>query len=174
MRERDRLMRICKADKEDLNEILQLQYLAYQSEAALFGTKDIPPLKQTLEEVEAEYDAGVILKMIPDEGANCDGEADGASASTEGARIIGSVRGREESGTVYIGKFMVHPDFRGRGLGTALLTAIEKLFPGKRLELFTSTRSVDNIRLYEKNGYKIFDRKDIDDDLTFVYLEKGL
>ena len=158
MRERDRLMRICKADKEDLNEILQLQYLAYQSEAALFGTKDIPPLKQTLEEVEAEYDAGVILKMIPD----------------EGARIIGSVRGREESGTVYIGKLMVHPDFRGRGLGTALLTAIEKLFPGKRLELFTSTRSVDNIRLYEKNGYKIFDRKDIDDELTFVYLEKGL
>ena len=95
MREGDRLMKVCKADKEDLNEILQLQYLAYQSEAALFGTKDIPPLKQTLEEVEAEYDAGVILKMIPDEGTNCDGEVVGAFGSAEGTRIIGSVRGRE-------------------------------------------------------------------------------
>ena len=37
-----------------MEKILQLQYLAYQSEAALFGTKDIPPLKQTLEEVRQE------------------------------------------------------------------------------------------------------------------------
>ena len=44
---------IVKADYKDLQEILQLQYLTYQSEAALFGSKDIPPLKQTLEEVIA-------------------------------------------------------------------------------------------------------------------------
>ena len=37
-------MDISKARKEDLQEILSLQYLAYQSEAALFGSKDIPPL----------------------------------------------------------------------------------------------------------------------------------
>lgn len=42
---------ITKADFKDLNEILQLQYIAYQSEAELFGSKDIPPLKQTLDEV---------------------------------------------------------------------------------------------------------------------------
>ena len=42
---------IKKAQKEDLEEILKLQYLAYQSEAKLFGNMDIPPLKQTIEEV---------------------------------------------------------------------------------------------------------------------------
>ena len=42
---------IVKACLEDLQEILQLQYLAYQSEAALFGSNDIPPLKQTIDEV---------------------------------------------------------------------------------------------------------------------------
>jgi acetyltransferase family protein len=36
---------IKKAQKEDLEEILKLQYLAYQSEAKLFGDIDIPPLK---------------------------------------------------------------------------------------------------------------------------------
>ena len=51
-------MKICKAFKEDLDEILKLQYLAYQSEAKLFKTQDIPPLKQTLEEVEHEYNTG--------------------------------------------------------------------------------------------------------------------
>ena len=44
-------MQIEKAEYNDLTEILNLQYLAYQSEADLFGTRDIPPLKQTLEEV---------------------------------------------------------------------------------------------------------------------------
>ena len=56
-------MDIYKADREDLQEILQLQYLSYQSEAALFGSRDIPPLKQTLDEVIAEYNNGIILKM---------------------------------------------------------------------------------------------------------------
>ena len=57
-------MRICKAEYGDLNEILQLQYLAYQNEAALFGTEDIPPLKQTIEDVAEEFGNGIILKLI--------------------------------------------------------------------------------------------------------------
>lgn len=148
-------MKIVKAKKEDLKEILDLQYLAYQSEEALFGTKDIPPLKQTLDEVTDEYNSGVVLKMLD-----------------ENNRIIGSVRAKESNGTVFIGKLMVHPDFRGNGYGTMLLKEIEEYFPKKRYELFTSTRSVSNIRLYEKLGYKIFDEKPIDDELTFVYMEK--
>ena len=148
-------MTIEKADREDLEEILQLQYLAYQSEAALFGTRDIPPLKQTLEEVRQEYQSGVILKMVSEDGT-----------------IIGSVRAREENGTIYIGKLMVHPDYRGRGFGTRLLNEIESCFPGKRYELFTSTRSEANIRLYQRNGYRIFDRKPVTDELVFVYLRK--
>ena len=148
-------MTILAAAKNDLETILKLQYLAYQSEAELFGTKDIPPLKQTLEEVIEEYNKGIILKMINDND-----------------EIIGSVRAYEDNGTVYIGKLMVHPDYRGKGYGSTLLSRIEECFPGMRYELFTSTRSVDNIRLYSKLGYKTFDEKKIDDELTFVYMEK--
>ena len=149
------MSKIIRAEYEDLAEILELQYLAYQSEAALFGSKDIPPLKETLKEVQEEYKKGTVLKLITDDG-----------------EIIGSVRAYEKDGTAYIGKLMVHPDHRCKGYGSMLLKEIEKYFPGKRYELFTSTRSVDNIRLYEKNGYKIFDRKDIDAELVFVYMEK--
>ena len=148
-------MTILAAAKNDLETILKLQYLAYQSEAELFGTKDIPPLKQTLEEVIEEYNKGIILKMMNDDD-----------------EIIGSVRAYEDNGTFYIGKLMVHPDYRGKGYGSTLLSRIEECFPGMRYELFTSTRSVDNIRLYSKLGYKTFDEKKIDDELTFVYMEK--
>jgi ribosomal protein S18 acetylase RimI-like enzyme len=148
-------VKIEKAEREDLNEILELQYLAYQSEAALFGTNDIPPLRQTLNEVVEEYNVGTILKMVDENGI-----------------IIGSVRAKENNGTVYIGKLMVHPDYRGNGFGTKLLSEIEHLFPNKRYELFTSTRSVDNIRLYQKSGYKVFSERIENDELTFVYMEK--
>lgn len=146
---------IVKADYEDLQEILRLQYLAYQSEAALFGSKDIPPLKQTIEEVIAEYREGIILKMVD-----------------ENDVIVGSVRAKESNGTVYIGKLMVHPDRRRNGYGTKLLEEVEQFYPGKRYELFTSTRSIDNIKLYEKAGYREFARKAVNGELQFVYMEK--
>ncbi len=146
---------IKRAEYKDLQEILYLQYLAYQSEAELFGSKDIPPLKQTLAEVIEEFNNGIILKFTDENGT-----------------IIGSVRATEKNGTVYIGKLMVHPDHRCKGYGTKLLSEIESCYPDRRYELFTSTRSVDNIRLYEKVGYKIFDRKPVDNELVFVYMEK--
>ena len=150
---RDNTM-IIKAEYNDLQEILDLQYLAYQSEAELFGSKDIPPLKQTLDELADEFNNSTFLKIV------------------FGGKIVGSVRAYEKSGTVYIGKLMVHPEHRCKGHCTALLKEIEKYFPKKRYELFTSTRSTDNIRLYQKNGYTVFDHKAINDELTFVYMEK--
>ena len=146
---------IIKADKEDLSEILDLQYLAYQSEARLFDNEDIPPLKQTLADVENEYQRGIILKALD-----------------EDKTIIGSVRAFCDNETVYIGKLMVHPSKQGRGIGTQLLLEMEKQYPKQRYELFTSTRSEKNIALYKKLGYKIFDEKQVTEELRFVYMEK--
>ena len=72
-------MTILKAEQKDLQEILELQYLAYQSEAALFGSKDIPPLKETIEELNEEFNKGVVLKLVEDD------------------KIIGSVRAYEKN-----------------------------------------------------------------------------
>ncbi|MDN0022689.1 GNAT family N-acetyltransferase [Leyella lascolaii] len=147
---------ITKACLEDLQEILQLQYLAYQSEAALFGSNDIPPLKQTIDEVIEEYHKGVILKLVADN------------------KIIGSIRAWETEGTAHVGKLMVHPDYRHCGYGTKLLNEIESYFSQKRFVLFTSTRSINNLRMYQRMGYKEFERKDVTAELEFIYLEKKI
>ena len=150
-------MTIKKAEKEELQEILDLQYLAYQSEAKLFSHYDIPPLTQTLDDVLTEYQKGTILK-----------------ASDENNQIIGSVRGYLANGTVYIGKLFVHPQKQGQGIGSKLLLAIEQEYPNQRYELFTSTRSKKNIELYQKLGYKVFNEKKMSEELVFVYLEKSI
>ena len=148
-------VRIEAASEADLPEILALQYLAYQSEAQLLGNPDIPPLKQTIEDLREEYRHGSVLKAVD-----------------AGGVIVGSVRCRLEDGTAHIGKLMVHPAQRGRGLGTKLLLAAEALHPGARCELFTSDKSAGNIRLYEKLGYAVFAERQITPALRLVYLEK--
>ncbi len=145
---------IQQAEYSDLDEILSLQYLAYRSEAELFGDMTIPPLTQTIDELREEYRKGLVLKLCED------------------GMITGSVRAYEQDGTAYIGKLMVHPSYRQKGRGSMLLSAIESHFPGKRFELFTSTRSKDNIRLYRKMGYTIFDTRAAGSELIFVYMEK--
>ncbi|MBR1807185.1 MAG: GNAT family N-acetyltransferase [Selenomonadaceae bacterium] len=147
---------IMRADRADLPKILALQYTAYQSEAKLFSDQNIPPLMQTLSDIEAEFNAGIFLKAVT------------------GDEIIGSVRGHVDGQTTYVGKLIVHPNRQGRGLGTKRLAAIERHSPTARYELFTSTRSLRNISLYERLGYKKFRERRITDELTFVYLEKIL
>ncbi|WP_082790098.1 hypothetical protein [Paenibacillus sp. GM2] len=56
-------MDIAKAERSDLPSILKLQYEAYQSEAEIYGEM-IPPLKQTIGELEEEFDEGIILKAV--------------------------------------------------------------------------------------------------------------
>lgn len=149
------MSKIIRAEYNDLQEILDLQYLAYQTEAARFGRYDIQPLTETLDELKEQFERGIFLKLVENDGT-----------------IIGSVRAYSKDGTAFIGKLMVHPDHRRKGYATKLVTEIEKCFPGHRYELYTSTRSIENISLYEKLGYRIFDQRPADEEIVFVYLEK--
>jgi ribosomal protein S18 acetylase RimI-like enzyme len=148
-------MLIEKAGHSDLEEILALQKLAYQSEAALLNDWTIQPLTQSLDEVEREFFGGIILKMTDD-----------------GGRIVGSLRCRAAGGTGYIGKVIVHPDRQNGGLGSQLMRELERVCPCPRYELFTSAGSPRNLRFYRKLGYVSFQEKEHAPGLTMVYFEK--
>ncbi|MDR2532459.1 MAG: GNAT family N-acetyltransferase [Oscillospiraceae bacterium] len=146
---------IKKAEKEDLQQILELQHLAYQSEAVRHDDFSIQPLKQTLAEVEQEYGKGLFLKAID-----------------ESDKIIGSVRAYAENGTAYIGKLIVQPKMQSQGIGTKLMKTIEQEYIGMRYELFTGYKSTRTIGIYEHLGYIRFKEQKITDKLTLVFLEK--
>jgi len=148
-------MKIARTDRSDLQEILNLQYSAYQSEAESLNDFSIPPLKQTYDEVAWEYEKGVFLKATDDTG-----------------EIVGSVRAWIDNDTAFIGKLIVHPKKQGQRIGTKLLFAIERECDAGRYELFTSDKSVRNIRLYERLGYRRLKEQRISDNINFVYLEK--
>ena len=148
-------MEIAAATVEDAAEILSLQRLAYQSEAALCGDHSIPPLTQTAGEIEAEVDTRAFLKAV------------------EGEEIVGSVRAFADGGTCFIGRLIVHPQWQGRRVGTRLMQAIEARYGDvERYELFTSTKSMRNMRLYERLGYRPFKEEPLSEAVRLVYLEK--
>jgi len=146
---------VAHAHVDDAVAILELQKLAYQSEARLYDDWKLPPLEQTLDSLRAEFAGSRVLK------------------ASDGARIVGSVRAREAEGTCHVGRLIVAPDRQGLGLGTRLMHAIEAEFSGvARFELFTGGRSEANIRLYERLGYQRCREHVVSPAVTLVYLEK--
>ncbi len=150
-------LEILPVRREELTPLLEFQKTCYRSEAILLDDFRIPPMIQTLEQMEEEFERGVFLKAV---------HADFPE------RFIGSVRGFPEEGTLKIGKLMVDPDHRGRGIGSYLLGTLEGRFPGFRYELFTSVKSEGNLRLYRSRGYREFKRVAVSPGLELVWLEK--
>lgn len=149
------MLTICPASLEDAPAILALQRAAYASEARLYDDWNIPPLTQSLEQLQADMRASVVFKAMVD------------------GTLVGSVRAHEANGVVQIGRLMVEPSAQGRGIGSALLRAIEAAFPvAAQFELFTGSRSEANVRLYERHGYRITRHQALSPNVTLVFMAK--
>ncbi|MFD7997036.1 GNAT family N-acetyltransferase [Streptomyces mexicanus] len=150
---------ISAATEQDAEQILKLQYLSFQSEAALYGNYRIDPLVQSLDSVREEVarDCVVVARL--------------------GEEVVGSVRGRlAEDGTAFIGKLCVHPRLQGHGIGARLLRAVEAALTEKhgatRFRLHTGHRSEGNLRLYRRVGYETVGTDQGSDGVPMIVLEK--
>ncbi len=148
-------MIVTRARVEDASEILELQKLAYQSEADLYQDDMLPPLLQTATDMVHDFEKQFVLKAVLND------------------QIIGSVRAHVEQDTCYIGRLVVHPDYQNHGVGMALMQVIEQCCSGaSRYELFTGHRSEHSLHLYQKLGYRQFKRELVHERLELVYMEK--
>ena len=74
------------AKEKDIRELFDLQLRAFESEAEMIGSRNVPALMESLEENRADFRNWTVLVKRNDEG-----------------RIIGAVRFREESDHIEIG-----------------------------------------------------------------------
>ncbi|MGW8746781.1 GNAT family N-acetyltransferase [Streptomyces sp. NPDC055794] len=150
---------ISAATEQDAEQIFRLQYLCFQSEAALYGNYRIDPLVQTLDSVRAEVASDCVY------------------VARLGEEVVGSVRGRvSEEGAAAIGKLCVHPRLQGHGIGARLLRAAEAALAdergAKRFRLHTGHRSESGLRLYRRVGYETVGTAQGDDGVPMIVLEK--
>ncbi len=148
-------IRILQANKNDLEQILELQKECYQAEAKIYNDFSIPPLTQDLKSLKKDFENQTILK------AEINGE------------LVASVRAFRKNETCYIGRLIVSPNFQNKGIGKDMMDAIETAFTEcKRFELFTGFKSIKNLHLYKKLGYMEFKHLKENKNLTIVFLEK--
>ncbi|MEU8586196.1 GNAT family N-acetyltransferase [Streptomyces sp. NPDC048664] len=150
---------ISVATAQDAERIFQLQYLCFQSEAALYGNYRIAPLVQSLDSVRAEVAADCVF------------------VARLGEEVIGSVRGSvAEDGAASIGTLCVHPRLQGHGIGARLLRTAEAALVeehgAKKFRLSAGHRSEGNLRLYRRVGYETVGTAQGADGVRMILLEK--
>lgn len=145
------------AKEKDIRELFDLQLRAFQSEAEMIGSRNVPALMESYEENAADFKNWTVLLKRDVSG-----------------RVIGAVRFKNDTDHIEIGRVMVAPEYRNQGIAIGLMTAVEELTQAKSFELYTCTKSYININLYEKLGYETYKIEKGDRDLSFAYMRKTL
>lgn len=112
-------------------QILHIQLAAYQQEAEQIGYADLPPLKETIQDImkAKEQFIGFEQKGI----------------------LLGVASYEEQKDYLIISRLAVHPKALKQGIGTRLMSTImEKNVP---IELTTGQKNTPAKRLYEKLGF---------------------
>jgi GNAT superfamily N-acetyltransferase len=144
---------------DDAGELLTLRRAAFVTEAQQYGDPHIPPLTQTLEELQEDLQRDGVITL----------------GGWYGHRLVGSIRMLIEGPKATLGRFAVAPDLQGQGFGTQLLMAILPHLPEgiEEVWVFTGRDSVHNLALYAKHGYE-HQHDQTAGDLTYAYLRKIL
>ena len=123
----------------DAGEILTLQLACWVDEQHDNPHAHVPALHESLDDVREWLGRGVVL------------------VARSRGRLVGGARGFLDGDTWEVGRLMVAPDLRGRGLGRILLERIEAAAPdvATGFALFTGAGSSRNLRMYKRAGYRL-------------------
>jgi GNAT superfamily N-acetyltransferase len=136
------LRRLDATDPAVAAEILELQRRAYRIEADLIGSDGIPPLTESLEELQGSGETFL--------GAFVDGD------------LAGAVSWRLDGDTLDLHRLVVDPGrFRG-GIGTALVRAALAAEPAARRAIVqTGAANEPAKRLYLREGFEELDEVEV-------------
>jgi ribosomal protein S18 acetylase RimI-like enzyme len=143
------------ADADVAGVVLELQRRSYAVEARLIGSGRIPPLHESLEELQACGETFL--------GACVDG------------RLAAVVSWRFDGATIDVHRLAVHPDFFRRGIGVALLRAALRSEPEARRAIAQTGAANDPAkRLYVGEGFVEVGEREILPGLWITQFERPL
>jgi N-acetylglutamate synthase-like GNAT family acetyltransferase len=129
---------ISRASLEDAPTMLDLQRRAFAEEGRRSGSQAIPPLAEQLDAV-IEHIRNQTVLVARDKG-----------------KVIGTIRGIVKGRVCTVRGLAVDPANQGHGVGSSLLTALERTLPDvAQFDLTTNTVMEGNVPFYERHGYRV-------------------
>lgn len=139
----------------DASDILNVQKLAYQSEAEIYNDFTLSPIRQTIEELKSDFNRRTFFKAVMNN------------------TIVGSIRARMDGDTCIIGRLAVNPVYQNLGIGKKLMKEVENHFnDADCYQIYTSHKSKRNIYLFEHLGYSWFKKERVSELRERIYFKK--
>jgi len=142
------------ADDATVEALVALQRASYAVEAELIGAAELPPQRETADELRASGETFL--------GARRDG------------RLVGAVAYVRDGGTVDIHRLVVDPAvFRG-GIATALLDALDaRERDAEHWTVGTGAANAPARALYERRGFTVAEERLVGDGIRYVRLDRS-
>jgi GNAT superfamily N-acetyltransferase len=149
------LERLDLAQGHMASAVLELQRRAYRMEAELIGSDEIPPLHETLENLQASRETflGAYLEWT----------------------LAGAICWRVRAGVLDVHRLVVDPDHLRAGVGTALVRGALATEPeAKRAIVQTGASNEPAKQLYRREGFEEIDEVEVVPGLLVTLFGKHL
>ena len=131
-------------------KIHHVMKLAYAQEARLLGVKDLPPLRRTVQDIQAgdEFYLGAMAVQ------------DAVEDAVESGQLLGalSIGADDETDQLLISALVVHPAAQRRGIGRALVLEALRRSPGMTMAVSTGAQNAPALALYRAMGFVAYRR----------------
>ncbi|MED4783561.1 GNAT family N-acetyltransferase [Brevibacillus choshinensis] len=133
----------------------QLQQAAYRVEAELIGWSDLPPLRETVEELMGSEETFI--------------------AYVEEGELAGALSFQRMGDQLDIHKMIVDPKHFRKGIARQLLLHLETIYPDvKTIVVSTGARNEPAVQLYLRQGYESTGTKEVAPGLELAFFRKEL
>ena len=140
-------------DPETIAGLVRLQRAAYRVEAELIGFEDLPPLRETPEELAAVEESFV--------------------GAYEDERLLGAIAFFRHPTWVDIYRLVVHPSAFRRGVASRLLDALDELHADAAYTtVATAEQNAPAVELYERRGFQAVGRTTVAPGIRIVRFER--
>jgi ribosomal protein S18 acetylase RimI-like enzyme len=142
------------SNRQDAEDVLNVQIPSYKVEAEIIGSYEIPPLKDTVYTLQ-----------------HCEETFIGYYENEELCGVISIKVDNEE---VDIHRLIVHPNHFRKGIAQLLLNFIESKFEVETIKVATGSKNAPAVSFYKKNGFQNIKEIIVNEQLSLTFFEKKL
>lgn len=141
-----------RSDFNELSKVLEMQLNAYRVEAELLNVESLPPLKETIGNLDTAFN-DVFLAI-------------------EGDCIVGAIFIERSDFSILISKLIVDPIHFRKGIAKRLVEDCLNRFSGKEFHVSTARENVPAVNLYQNFGFLKIKEFEVEGGLKLISFKR--